>query len=171
MPKTYPDIGTFTAGQVLTAATMNDVATNLDNNRSPAMCRATTTGAAQTVNFSTDTAIQFNGTDLYDTDAMHDPATNNTRITLQTAGIYIFHAGLLISAGAAGNWTTSFKVDNTTTFAQMQTVGNEQVHLLSAVYSFTAGQYVELIANIANTRTITRDARTFFAASFVGQTA
>jgi hypothetical protein len=39
MAKTYPAIGPFTAGDILTAATMTDIETNLDNQRVPPMCQ------------------------------------------------------------------------------------------------------------------------------------
>lgn len=35
-----------------------------------------------TANYSTPTAIAWNGTDVYDTDALHDPASNNTKIII-----------------------------------------------------------------------------------------
>jgi hypothetical protein len=35
MAKTYPAIGPFTAGDILTAATMTDIQTNLANQRVP----------------------------------------------------------------------------------------------------------------------------------------
>ena len=35
-----------------------------------------------TANYSSNTAIPWDGTDIRDTDAFHDPATNNTRITI-----------------------------------------------------------------------------------------
>jgi hypothetical protein len=41
-----------------------------------------------TVNLHTSYDIAFNDADRYDTDAMHDPAVNNTRITFTHAGLY-----------------------------------------------------------------------------------
>lgn len=38
----------------------------------------------QSISASTWTAVQLNGTDMYDTDSIHDPATNNTRLTIPT---------------------------------------------------------------------------------------
>jgi hypothetical protein len=38
MAKTYPTIGPFTAGDILTAATMTDIETNLTNQRVPPSC-------------------------------------------------------------------------------------------------------------------------------------
>jgi hypothetical protein len=37
---------------------------------------------------TSDTPIPFAAVDSYDTDNMHDTATNNTRVTVKTAGVY-----------------------------------------------------------------------------------
>ena len=39
MPKTYNTISTFTSGQVLTAAQMNEIGTNVNNYRVPPLVR------------------------------------------------------------------------------------------------------------------------------------
>jgi hypothetical protein len=81
MAKTYPTIGPFTAGDILTAATMTDIQTNLTNQRVPPMCRINQT-SGQTINDATNTVLTFAG-EQFDTDGMHDLVTNNSRITIQ----------------------------------------------------------------------------------------
>lgn len=46
----------------------------------------------------------FGGVDIYDTDTMHDPATNNTRITAKTAGLYSIRVSVGIIASASGSY-------------------------------------------------------------------
>jgi len=42
--------------------------------------------------------IAFDGTDEYDTDGMHDPATNNSRVTATVAGLYQITAEIYADA-------------------------------------------------------------------------
>jgi hypothetical protein len=49
-------------------------------------CKVTRT-TNQSIPYATDTAVQFTS-ESFDTDGMHDNVTNNTRITINTAGIY-----------------------------------------------------------------------------------
>lgn len=55
-----------------------------------------------TANYTTDTAIPWDGTDPYDTDAFHDPVTNNTRLTIPTG------LGIKKARFAAVAYITSF---------------------------------------------------------------
>jgi len=58
-------------------------------------------GTTQTITISTVTAVEFNAADEYDSDTMHDTATNNTRITIPT--------------GLSGKWALSAHVEWTST--------------------------------------------------------
>lgn len=101
MAKTYPDIGTFSPGDILTAATMNEVGTNLDNQRVPPMAevRRTTT---QTVANATWNHVSFDvSAAIFDTDTMWDSA-NPTYLTIKTAGVYVFSAQVSFANNAAG---------------------------------------------------------------------
>lgn len=62
-------------------------------------------GGAQSVSSSAQTVLQFSAADLYDTTGMHDPAVNNTRTTIITAGQYIFIVYVDWNANATGNRT------------------------------------------------------------------
>ena len=44
----------------------------------------------QSISDSTSTVIAFNAADVFDTHAMHDTVTNNSRITIKAAGKYLF---------------------------------------------------------------------------------
>jgi|DEB0MinimDraft_3_1074331.scaffolds.fasta_scaffold38559_1 hypothetical protein len=133
MAKTYPDIGTFSPGDILTAATMNEVGTNLDNQRVPPMCLLTIASLAVTAQVTLgNTTTTGTWTEEVDTDAMHDTSTNPTRITVNTAGIYIVTASLLGGVGSINSYAM-IKV-NGTALVQSTFTGNSSF--------FTRGQAV-----------------------------
>lgn len=51
-----------------------------------------------TANYSTPTAVAWNGTDTYDTDAIHDPSSSNTKLIIPSAlnGKYVIVQGVAI---------------------------------------------------------------------------
>lgn len=57
--------------------------------------------AAQTISNDTWTAINFND-EAFDTDAYHDNSTNNTRLTISSAGYYLVGGSLLFAANSSG---------------------------------------------------------------------
>jgi hypothetical protein len=95
MAKTYPDIGTFSPGDILTAATMNDVGTNLDNQRVPPSCRVYR--SSDLTSYTSNTAITWNAED-YDTDGMF--TASSTDITIGTTGIYLVVLNIFFTATA-----------------------------------------------------------------------
>jgi hypothetical protein len=99
MPKTYPDIGTFTSGQILTAASMNQVGTNLDNFRVPPMASVYKT-AAQSVANNTGVIVSWN-TEYVDTDEMWDSGTSSV-ITAKTAGVYLLTVSINMTSNTSG---------------------------------------------------------------------
>jgi hypothetical protein len=64
--------------------------------------------ANQSISSGVDTKITFETEDL-DTDTMHDPATNNTRITINTPGLYLFNFLIRFAGASAGIDTYSLK--------------------------------------------------------------
>ena len=95
MAKTYPDIGTFTSGQILTAATMNDVGTNLDNFRVPPFCQVYR--SSDLTGYVNGAAISWNA-EAFDTDGMF--TASSTDVTVQTAGIYLIETMVYFTATA-----------------------------------------------------------------------
>jgi hypothetical protein len=85
MAKTYNTISTFTSGQVLTAAQMNAIGTNVNNYRVPPLVRLRK-NANQ--NVSGLTILSWDVED-YDTDDMW---ASGTTITAKTAGVYAWSA-------------------------------------------------------------------------------
>jgi hypothetical protein len=152
MAKTYPTIGPFTAGDILTAATMTDIETNLANQRVPPACyvRRTTdqTGFSGTGFVTWESAA-------YDTESPSDPmwasGANADRITIRTAGLYQVSFTYYITGAASitalesdifidGSVAT---VDLSRAFSTTSSFG--QSH---AVFSLTAGQYLQLAMSI-----------------------
>ena len=104
--------------------------------------------AAQTMTHNAWTTVQFNAADLFDTDAMHDPSTNNTRLTATTAGIYAISGWLSWLVHATGLRSVRIFYNNTTQLRQVTeaatpaTVGNDQEVFIH--YNLAATDYVEL---------------------------
>ena len=88
MAKTYNTISTFTAGQVLTAAQMNDLGENSNNYRVPPICRVRR-ASAQSIANNTQRLMNWDTQDI-DTDEMF--AASDTVITIKTAGVYLVTA-------------------------------------------------------------------------------
>lgn len=163
MAKTYPDIGTFSSGDILTAATMNDVGTNLDNFRIPSIFIGS---FAQSANDSTNTDLTL--TEISDTDTMF---TSGTTVTINTTGVYMVTCYGQWSGGTAPTradvWATHSadgQIDRD--IRVMSSVENNRIAFL---YKMTAAQTLKFSVfqdNAANT------ARTFTgqcAIAWVGQ--
>ena len=86
MPKTYNTIPTVSTGDVYTATAHNNIVTNVNNTRVPPAVRLT--GSANLTGYGSGNVITYN-TETYDTDDMHSTSTNTSRITFQTAGVYL----------------------------------------------------------------------------------
>lgn len=100
MAKTYPAIGPFAPGDILTAATMTNIDTNLENQRVPSMCITTAVNTSQSLTNASFVGVEFTGADAVDTDAMHNPASNPSRFTINTAGVYVVEFYLVINSTA-----------------------------------------------------------------------
>jgi hypothetical protein len=59
----------------------------------PTVPAARVTGGSQSISHATNTALAYTA-ESYDTDAMHDNATNNSRLTVNTAGKYLLSGGV-----------------------------------------------------------------------------
>lgn len=97
---------------------------------------------------NTYTAIQFDAED-FDTDAIHDNSTQNTRLTIPTitgvtTGLWSLSAGGYTDA-SSGRTDVKFRVNNTTDIAVDLINGPASVmgFQLTTKYVFTAADYVE----------------------------
>jgi len=71
--------------------------------------------ANQTISNNTDTAVNFGGTDLYDTDAFHNPSSNSSRITIPSGkgGKYLFQTMIRWDGNTSGFRNIKFYINGT----------------------------------------------------------
>lgn len=145
---------TWVTGELVTASIMNThVRDNLSHLGTRPTCRAVMNGSPLSVPNSTDTLIPFDGTDLVDTDSMHDPASNNTRITFNTGGTYLVGFRLFWGGHAdSGARGIKMRKNGSTVliYAQTQPDGAGSPQGLSVdasdIFVFSATDYIELLA-------------------------
>jgi hypothetical protein len=100
---------------------MQDLATDVDTDmqtlvnqifaaKNRPSARATAT-AAQAIPINTDTVVTF-AVEAYDNNAMIDLATNNTRIQLQQAGIYMLTTRISFAAAGPAGWVGMVRMDS-----------------------------------------------------------
>lgn len=103
---------------------------------------------SQSIPNDTLTAVAFN-TELFDDDTMHDNATNNSRITIKTAGIYSIKASVQFDLNATGVRTISLRVNGTTyiSFANQLSVGGSDPTNVSTSrdYTLAVNDYIEVV--------------------------
>jgi hypothetical protein len=124
----------------------------------------------QSIPGTTTTTILWNGTDTFDTDTMHDPSSNPSRITINTAGIYLITVGLNFTGGTTGASTQLFvRADGTTVFGRQIYDTASTAISLAVIYKLTAGQYIEAQAYIGTGRNVGNDPATYFTALWLAQ--
>lgn len=137
-----------------------------------ARCRVTKS-AGQAIANVTETSVTWNQ-ESYDTDAMHDNATNNSRITIVTPGTYRITANVNYAAGTpAGTYEVSFLKNGTTYLALASNTAVGGLNGLSQSISvdvvLAATDYVEVkVWNNAGGATVTSGEQTNFSAAWLG---
>lgn len=151
MAKTYPNIGTFSPGQVLTAAVMTNIDTNLDNFRVPALCVLNNSSFATT---GTATKVTFGSSAEIDTEAPSDPmfsSGSNTRITIRTAGLYLITATVYNGSASA---TGYFELMKNNATVGSTTSANNPNYAPSGTINYTASlvatDYVETRVSVTS---------------------
>lgn len=145
---------TWAVAETLTAALMNThVRDNLNwlaNDRP--RCRANMTGT-QNITTSTTTAVQFGGADTFDTGPMHDPSSNNTRLTVPSGGGGLYMIGVDNIGWQADNngvRDLGIRINGATTvnFARITAAQNTNTFtFLTAAYPLVATDYIEATVN------------------------
>jgi len=136
---------TRSTGNLITASIWNtDLVNNILFLANPPACRVyhnTTQSATSAVALT----LAMNS-ERYDTDNMHDLVTNNSRITMNTAGLYLVTAHAAFAANATGQRDLYLQVNASTYIAMATTpsigAGGETFLSVSSVFKFAATDYV-----------------------------
>jgi hypothetical protein len=127
-------------------------------------CRVFQNAGNTLTNSNTYYALNFQ-TESFDTNVMHDNNTNNSRITIKTAGKYLVGGGV----GTTSNSALGIKIIlNGATDLVFQTQGNSTLTEganCSVIFNFSVNDYVELAAKAgtAGSNTIASLAYSFWA--------
>ena len=133
---------------------------NIDAGSSDISCRVIqTTGTSLSTTFA---SLDF-GAENFDTDTMHDNSTNNSRITIKTAGKYSIGGQLNFAANQA--LLLRILLNGSTAIARIAQ-GNSSATEggnISTIYDFAVNDYIELQGALgASTGTSSGDASTNF---------
>lgn len=96
------------------------------------------------------TTVALNS-ESYDTDSMHDTITNNSRLTIKTAGKYMIGGTIEFAGGASGTYRKLFLVANSVNVLDADTkppIGAQPVQLrVTTVADLAVNDIVELQVN------------------------
>lgn len=104
--------------------------------------------ANQSLTDATVTVLAFDS-ERFDTDTIHDTATNNSRLTATTAGKYWIHGQVNYADNATGRRDLTIRLNGTTTIADVRVnpiSGADTTVEVSTFYDLSATDYVELLA-------------------------
>ncbi|MFZ5863024.1 MAG: hypothetical protein ACOYXR_09320 [Nitrospirota bacterium] len=136
-------IQTIAAGEVFTAATLQQANDNGEFLIDPPACSIKET-TAQSIANTTAVALTADE-ENYDNDSMH--SGTDSKVYAQTAGRYLLIATVAYAANATGERGVIFRVDGTTSYNSLviPTRGAGSTTYVTGVRTlvFTAGQYVE----------------------------
>lgn len=142
----------WSSTESLSAAHLNTyLRDNLNFLFSPPGCRVFHSTSQSISAGAGETALAFNG-EQYDTNTMHDTATNNSRITFNTAGKYYVFGCVAWQSSTVGFRTASIRLNGTTLIVRdnKRSLGTHDTNV-SCVYNFSTGDYIEL--TVAQTST------------------
>jgi len=175
MAKTYTNLTAVATGAVLTATNFNNAQTTLNNHTVPAMCRISQSGG-QTINDATNTTITFSA-EQFDTDGMHDLVTNNSRITINTAGVYLVVGSLNYTAGVSDDAALNILKNGSGgngAFVSFGPANTSAGMTTTTVLNLVVTDFLQLQAyqnNSANTSRTTDTTATYLSAVWIGNTA
>jgi hypothetical protein len=177
VPKTYNTFTNVSTGDVLTATNFNNVLTNIGNYRVPPMVRLT--GSANLTSYTSGNVITYN-TETYDTDDMHSTSTNTSRITFQTAGVYLVvfsvratWAGTLTSQSAE-IWVNGTITSGNEVYGISTTIGGSYLSVSAIVNAAGGGtEYCDSVYRFGGATGVSivmsASSATHFSATWLGQ--
>lgn len=140
-------IQTFIAGDILTAAAMQQ---NRDNGEfliDPPAVAAFNSAPVSVASGTSSTALTADS-ESFDNDAMHSTSSQTSRFTAQTPGRFLAAATAKFAADAAGNRRIAFRVNGGTVYEQTLVAGtatNSTVITAVDFFTLAAGDYVEVL--------------------------
>lgn len=102
--------------------------------------------AAQSIPNATWTNLALNS-ERYDTDAIHDPVVNNSRLTCKTAGKYIITSSIMFAASAIGERHSRIRLNNLVNIVNQNydtMAAGTPIIFLSTIYALIVGDYLEV---------------------------
>lgn len=170
---TLPAPKTWVAGEDLTAGELNlelrdALSFLLDPPRASVYTSVDTTMAT-----STATAIAFD-VEFYDTDSMHDNVTNNSRLTINTSGVYLVKGMVGFASNTTGYREVEIRKNGSgvaRSRLQTQPTAIGTTVLIAADIALTAGDYIQLFGwqnSGGNLLTVSGATWTRFEARWVG---
>lgn len=145
MPYTTP--AAQSSGAVAPSSWAATVKAALDYLANPPACRVYH-NANQTIATTSNVALAFNS-ERFDTDSMHSTSSLTSRITFNTAGLYLVTGQMVWVAAAAGNRQAGIRLNGTTFIGvvlEPAAGGDTPALVVSTLYKFAVGDYVELMA-------------------------
>jgi len=113
-----------------------------------APCARVYHSASQTVGHASNTALQFDS-ERFDTDSIHDPVTNNTRLTVPVAGKYLIVGQVRFASNLSGERSLAIRLNGTTELAALvvdAVNGDITEMIVTTIHELAASDYVELMA-------------------------
>lgn len=170
---------TWSAGDKPTAAQFNqDIRDNASFLANPPACRVYH-NTTQSIPDNTETVVSFNS-ERYDTNSMHSTSVNTSRITINTAGLYLVTFGGAVVDGS--DYIQSYaniRLNGATFIAYHNHTGNGAntwfpLITLSTVYKFAVSDYIEVLMYQDNSAGAARNLRSTgnwspeFSATWIG---
>lgn len=139
---------TRATGNLITAAMWNtDLVENIKFLANPPACRVFHS-VNQSIANNADAVLAFNS-ERFDTAAMHDTVTNNSRITIPVAGLYLCQLNVSWAPNATGARVAHIRVNGATIISsvveQAASTGVATRQFTGCTYKFVAGDYIEAI--------------------------
>jgi hypothetical protein len=147
---TLPAPHTWTAGDDATSTNLQSLTSAINFLTNPPRCKAYA-GAAQTLTTAVAAAVAFNQEEI-DNDAMHSTVTNNSRLTVVTAGRYRVRGQVTFVSNSTSYRTADLRATGTLFAAQAVQAANGTATKLQVEGEWVAsvGDYFELYATQAS---------------------
>ena len=149
MAKTYNSLSNVTVGSVLTASDYNEVLENSNNYRVPPLVQVRRD--TNLTSYTAGTAIAWQSTGIASTDDTMWTAGAATRVTINTAGLYVVNYTGTAGGSATVTLVSAAIMRNGTSVSNiyMPTVLNSTQFSVTAILSLTATDYVEANNNFS----------------------